>query len=140
MVVTEAAKAMKAAVPLAPTATSAVPVWATAHRVMVNAQSSLLSALHVAMIVPHVMGIASQAKANANPVNSTTVVLATMHHAHHAHHATLTHPVRLAVTMTTSSPVPTRTWAPKVASMPLAIKHKAVVSANLTPHAPVWTS
>ena len=43
------------------------------------------------------------------------------------------------VTTMTSNPAPMRTWAPKAASMPLATKPKAVVSASLIPHAPAWT-
>ena len=72
---------------------------------MVSAQSN-------SVIVHHVRTTVRKAKASALPVNSTTVAHATMHH---VLHATLMHLVRHVVTMTTSSPVPTRIWARKAA-------------------------
>ena len=46
---------------------------------------------------------------------------------------------RATPTTTISNPAPTRTWAHKVGSMPLATKAKAVASASLTPLAPPST-
>ena len=43
------------------------------------------------------------------------------------------------VTTMTFNPAPMHIWAPKAASMPLAIKPKVAVSANLIPHAPAST-
>ena len=54
-------------------------------------------------------------------------------------HHVISSPVLPEATTMTSNPVPTRTWAPKAASMPLAIKPKVAVSANLIPHAPAST-
>ena len=105
-----AAKVVKAAELLAPMDMSAVIVWEIAHRAMASALNNSVIAPHVAMIVPHATAIAH--KASALLVNSTTGAHAMTAH---VHRATLTHRVRHAVTMTTSSLVPMHTWAPKVA-------------------------
>ena len=54
-------------------------------------------------------------------------------------HPVISSPVLPVVTTMTSNHAPMRTWAPKVASMPLATKPKVAVSANLIPHAPAST-
>ena len=73
-----------------------------------------VTVLHAAANAQHVTAIASldRAKANARRASLTTVVHATTHH---VHRVTLTHLAPHAVTTTTSSPAPTRTWAPKAA-------------------------
>jgi iron-sulfur cluster repair protein YtfE (RIC family) len=78
---------------------------------MANAPS-LVTVLHAAASAQHVMATDSleMDKANAPLASLTTVAHATMHH---VHRATLTRLAPHAVTMTTSSPAPTRTWAPK---------------------------
>jgi hypothetical protein len=80
---------------------------------MVNAPS-LMTAHRAATNDLPVTATASpaMAKVHARLASLTTVVLATMHL---AHRATLMHPVHHVVTTTTSSPVPTHTWAPKAA-------------------------
>ena len=53
--------------------------------------------------------------------------------------ATMMLALRVTLTTTISNPVPMRTWAHKVASMPLATKAKGVANASLTPLAPALT-
>ena len=107
--------AVKAPAPKAvhhvPMAMSAVTATASVQLAMVIAQSNLAIVPPV-VIVPHATATANPIKASALPVNLTTAVHAAMHR---VLPATLTHPVRHVVTMTTSSPAPTRTWARKAA-------------------------
>ena len=90
-------------------------MWAIVPHVMANAPN-LVTVLHAAANAQHVMATDSlemdKAKAHAPLASLTTVAHATMHH---VHRATLTHLALHAVTTTTSSPAPTRTWVHKVA-------------------------
>jgi hypothetical protein len=88
-------------------------VWAIVLHAMANAPS-LVTVPRVAVNAQRVTATASLAmvKVNVPLASLTTVVPAAMHH---VHHATLTHLARHAATTTISSPVPTRTWAPKAA-------------------------
>jgi hypothetical protein len=104
---------------------------------MVSAQNNLAIAHPVATTAPHVTAIAHKGKVSVHPVNLTTVARAMVAH---VHHVTLIHHVHLATTMMTSNRGPTRTWALKVVSTPLATKRKAVVVVNQIPHAPALTS
>ena len=54
-------------------------------------------------------------------------------------HPVISSPALPVVTTMTFNPAPMHIWAPKAASMPLAIKPKVAVSANLIPHAPAST-
>jgi hypothetical protein len=82
-----------------------VTVWAIAHHATVSALNNSVTALPAATT-------AHKAKVSAHPVNLTTVARAMTHH---VHPATLMRLAHLAVTTTTSNPVPTHTWVPKVA-------------------------
>ena len=74
----------------------------------------------------------------ANALRATMIRVLRVHSTTDRH--AITRRVRCAtMTTTISNPVPMRTWAPKAASMPLAINHKVAVSASLTPHAPAST-
>ena len=98
---------------LAPAAMWVVTVWAIALHAMANAPS-LETAHHAAVTAQRAMAIASleMDKALARLASLTTVARAAMHH---VHRVTLTHLAPHAVTTMTSSPAPTRTWAPKAA-------------------------
>jgi len=100
---------------LAPAAMWVVTVWAIALHAMANAPS-LVTVHHAAVNVQRAMAIASlemdKAKALVRLASLTTVARAAMHH---VHRVTLTHLAPHAVTTMTSSPAPTRTWAPKAA-------------------------